>query len=220
MYYAEPSESIKIFFIKFVLFAYHPSTTAKKEIPYRIQKICIMEKELPPMDKHKKGDVCLYSHRSAAVVEIVRILNDPRGVAEIKFLKVIVDNTGTGLFEYLHRTGKTMNASLKYLKILPVDDRPGQGAETKHQQPDSKGQGTESQHRSSVGKLVAILNEDDGTLNTIIQVNRYDDNFPELLSSVTCEWQDTDAEFYDLLRERAREAGYEIEFPDFMTFSC
>lgn len=62
MYYAEPSESIKIFFIKFVLFAYHPSTTAKKEIPYRIQKICIMEKELPPMDKHKRETfVCTHT---------------------------------------------------------------------------------------------------------------------------------------------------------------
>ena len=45
------------------------------------------------MDSHKIGDVCLYSfgdkNKSAAVVEIVKILDDQRGVAEVKFLKVI-----------------------------------------------------------------------------------------------------------------------------------
>lgn len=73
------------------------------------------------MDSHKIGDVCLYSfgdkNKSAAVVEIVKILDDQRGVAEVKFLKVIEDDTGNGLFEYLHKTGKTMNASFQYLKI-------------------------------------------------------------------------------------------------------
>lgn len=70
----------------------------------------------------KPGDVCLYSfgeeNSSRAIVEIVRVLPDPRGVAEVKFLKVIVDDTGNGLFEYLHRTGKTMNASFKYLQKM------------------------------------------------------------------------------------------------------
>ena len=68
----------------------------------------------------KPGDVCLYSfgeeNSSRAIVEIVRDLHDPRGVAEIKFLKVFVDDTGNGLFDYLCRTGKTMNASFKYLQ--------------------------------------------------------------------------------------------------------
>lgn len=76
------------------------------------------------MGEYKKGDLCLYSfdnkNKSAAVVEIVKIINDPRGVAEIKFREVIIDDTGNGLFEYLHKTGQTMNASLKYLnKFLP-----------------------------------------------------------------------------------------------------
>lgn len=72
---------------------------------------------------HQKGDICLYSYdkdpnKSKAIVEIVRILGDPRGAAEIRFHSVICDDTGNGLFDYLQRSGKTMNASLKYLKIL------------------------------------------------------------------------------------------------------
>ena len=71
-------------------------------------------------DLFKQGDVCVYSfgdeNKSRAVVEIVRVLDDPRGVAEIKFLEVAVDDTGNGLFEYLCRTGKTMNASFRYLQ--------------------------------------------------------------------------------------------------------
>jgi len=70
----------------------------------------------------KEGDVCTYSfddepeNKSLALVEIVKILDDPRGVAEIKFREVIVDDTGNGFFDYLLKTGKTMNASLKYLQ--------------------------------------------------------------------------------------------------------
>lgn len=71
---------------------------------------------------HNVGDVCLYSfpdgNKSLAIVEIVRILDDERGVAEIKFLKVIVDDTGNGFFEYLLKSGKTMNASFQYLKTI------------------------------------------------------------------------------------------------------
>lgn len=74
--------------------------------------------------EHKPGDVCIYEYdgknESLAVVEIVKILNDERGVAEIKFLAVIKDDTGNGYFDYLLKTGKTMNASLQYLsKIKP-----------------------------------------------------------------------------------------------------
>ena len=68
----------------------------------------------------KPSDVCVYSfdngNKSCAIVEIVRILNDKRGVAEIKFLEVLVDDTGNGFFNYLQRTGGTMNASIKYLR--------------------------------------------------------------------------------------------------------
>lgn len=71
-------------------------------------------------DTLKVGDICFYSfggeNKSLAIVQIVRLLNDTRGVAEIKILKVIVDDTGNGFFDYLCETGKTMNASLKYLQ--------------------------------------------------------------------------------------------------------
>jgi len=66
------------------------------------------------------GDICTYSfgleNKSSAIVEIVKILDDARGVAEIKFLEVIEDDTGNGFFNYLLKTGGTMNASFKYLK--------------------------------------------------------------------------------------------------------
>lgn len=75
--------------------------------------------------RYQEGDVCIYSfagkNKSLAIVEIVKILNDERGVAEIKFLKVFVDDTGNGMFDYLLKTGKTMNASFQYLKnITPI----------------------------------------------------------------------------------------------------
>ena len=74
---------------------------------------------------YEVGDVCFYGfhdgNKSLALVEIVKILSDERGVAEVKFLKVFVDNTGNGFFNYLLRSGNTMNASFKYLKnITPV----------------------------------------------------------------------------------------------------
>ena len=74
---------------------------------------------------YEVGDVCFYGfhdgNKSLALVEIVKILNDERGVAEVKFLKVFVDNTGNGFFNYLLRSGNTMNASFKYLKnITPI----------------------------------------------------------------------------------------------------
>lgn len=67
----------------------------------------------------KAGDVCRYSfgekNKSDCTVEIVRILDNPQGIAEARFLAVRVDDTGNGYFSYLLRTGKTMNVSLKYL---------------------------------------------------------------------------------------------------------
>lgn len=76
---------------------------------------------------YHEGDVCIYGfgheNKSRAIVEIVKILNDERGVAEVKFHKVFVDDTGNGLFDYLLKTGGTMNASFQYLKnITPRTD--------------------------------------------------------------------------------------------------
>lgn len=71
------------------------------------------------------GDVCYYGFtegsKSLALVEIVD-LDDERGEAEVKFLKIFVDKmigeTENGLFNYLLMTGQTMNASFKYLKNI------------------------------------------------------------------------------------------------------
>lgn len=72
------------------------------------------------MDTYQAGDICTYSfgnkNRSVAIVEIVRLLDDPRGAAEVRFLDVIIDDTGNGFFRYLLKSGNTMNASLQFLK--------------------------------------------------------------------------------------------------------
>ena len=73
------------------------------------------------------GDFCLYGfadgNKSLAIVEIVKILDDERGIAELKFHKVIKDNTGNGYFHYLLKSGHTMNGSFEYLKnITPKMD--------------------------------------------------------------------------------------------------
>lgn len=71
---------------------------------------------------YNEGDVCFYGfhdeNKSLALVEIVKILNDERGVAEVRFLKVFVDDTGNGMFEYLLRSGNRMNVSIKYLRNI------------------------------------------------------------------------------------------------------
>ena len=71
------------------------------------------------MSDLRVNDVCRYSfgdqNKSDSTVEIVRILDNPRGIAEVKFLAVRVDDSGNGYFSYLLRTGKTMNVSTKYL---------------------------------------------------------------------------------------------------------
>ena len=72
------------------------------------------------MDTYQAGDICTYSfenkNRSVAIVEIVRLLDDPRGAAEVRFLDVIIDDTGNGFFLYLLKSGHTMNASLQFLE--------------------------------------------------------------------------------------------------------
>lgn len=73
--------------------------------------------------RFEPGDFCLYAfgkeNKSKAVVEVVKVSDDPRGVAQVKFHRVLADDTGNGLFNYLCRTGNTMNASFEYLKKLP-----------------------------------------------------------------------------------------------------
>ena len=77
---------------------------------------------VPVVHGYHEGDVCIYGfgheNKSRAIVEIVRILDDERGVAEVKFHKVFVDDTGNGFFNYLLKSGNTMNASFQYLKNI------------------------------------------------------------------------------------------------------
>lgn len=72
------------------------------------------------MDTYQAGDICTYSfenkNRSVAIVEIVRLLDNPRGAAEVRFLDVIIDDTGNGFFLCLLKSGNTMNASLQFLE--------------------------------------------------------------------------------------------------------
>lgn len=77
---------------------------------------------------HKPGDICLYAfggkNKSRAIVEIVRLLErrnpEEPAVAEIKFRKVMTDDSGNGYFNFLLKTGNMMNASLEYLTVLPL----------------------------------------------------------------------------------------------------
>lgn len=98
-----------------------------------IDRLCELEDKIEQGDvvevRHdfNVGDFCLYGfadgNNSLAIVEIVEILNDERGIAKLKFHKVIKDNTGNGFFNYLLKSGGTMNGSFKYLKnITPKAD--------------------------------------------------------------------------------------------------
>ena len=57
-------------------------------------------------------------NKSDCVVELVRFLDDERGVAEARFTDVITDDSGNDFFQYLKRTNQTMNVSLKYLSEI------------------------------------------------------------------------------------------------------
>lgn len=72
--------------------------------------------------KYMPGGVYEYRPgRSICVVEIIKIMDDPRGVAEVRFLDVITDCSGNGYFSWLLRTGGTMEVSLKYLHPAGTD---------------------------------------------------------------------------------------------------
>lgn len=78
------------------------------------------------IDDYKVGDVCIYSfgeedNDSYSIVEIVQFPDNTKDIAEIKFIKVIIDDSGNDYFKYLLENNKTMCASLKYLKnIMPA----------------------------------------------------------------------------------------------------
>lgn len=78
-----------------------------------------------------KGQICLYSfkldseNKSRCKVRIKHLWEnqETRDVyAEIEILEVYVDDSGNNFFKYLQKTGKTMNASLKYLTPYLVEE--------------------------------------------------------------------------------------------------
>lgn len=89
-------------------------------------KNALEQQSQPGNGDYHIGDICEYrfddGNQSCSIVEIIKILDDPRGIAEIKFLDVITDDTGNDFFCFLLKTGQTMNASLKYLKKISEGD--------------------------------------------------------------------------------------------------
>ena len=71
------------------------------------------------------GDICLYfydnDNKSISIVEVVKDLSTD--VLVVKFLQVVVDDSGNGLFDYMYRAEKTMNVSRKYLHKIDLISR-------------------------------------------------------------------------------------------------
>lgn len=69
-------------------------------------------------------------------------------------------------------------------------------------------------------KTVALICENEGTLDTIISVRGFDseENFQEVLSAARADWNEGSDEFYAVLRKHASQAGYEILFQDYISF--
>ena len=71
------------------------------------------------MENIKIGDICEYKfnppkdNKSFSIVQVVKILTEE--VAAVKFLEVLVDDSGNNFFKYLLNTNKEMNVSIKYL---------------------------------------------------------------------------------------------------------
>jgi hypothetical protein len=75
----------------------------------------------------KVGDICMYSYHdvpennSLCIVKVIEIKGD--SVCSVKFLKVIRDDSGNDLFNYLLKTNGEMNVTNKYLtKIADTDE--------------------------------------------------------------------------------------------------
>ena len=70
----------------------------------------------------KVGDICLYfydnDNKSISIVEVVKDLSTD--VLVVKFIQVVVDDSGNGMFDYLYRAEKTMNVSRKYLHKIDL----------------------------------------------------------------------------------------------------
>ena len=69
-------------------------------------------------------------------------------------------------------------------------------------------------------KLVVLFEECDARLDTIITVRVFDtkENFQRVLIAAKDEWNRTEEEFYEILKKHAAAAGYEILFPEYLSF--
>lgn len=76
------------------------------------------------MTEISKGDICIYYYAegngSLNIVEVTEVVDNEK--CKIKCVQVIIDNSGNGWFEYLHRKGGEMCASIKYLHKLCCND--------------------------------------------------------------------------------------------------
>jgi len=70
----------------------------------------------------KIGDVCIYpcnsNNNSLCIVEIIKELSSE--VVVVKFHQVMNDESGNNYFNYLLKSGKTMNVSTKYLSKIDI----------------------------------------------------------------------------------------------------
>lgn len=66
------------------------------------------------------GDFCIYgfweNNKSLAIVNVVRFLSSD--VADVKIIKVIIDDTGNKFLDYLFRNDKSMFVSVSHLKKI------------------------------------------------------------------------------------------------------
>lgn len=79
------------------------------------------------------GELFIYSYekdkehinKSKSLVKIEKVFDDERGIAQVSFLRVFVDESGNGLFNYLRDSHKTMNVSMKYLRKPTEEEKAG-----------------------------------------------------------------------------------------------
>lgn len=77
---------------------------------------------------YKVGNYYRYSfndsllNASIVIVKLIRILSDQRGIGVIEVKSVLNDDSGNGFFNYLLKSNRYMNVSLKYLTLIRTGD--------------------------------------------------------------------------------------------------
>ena len=82
-------------------------------------KIVSLEADLK-FSKINVGDFCIYGfwerNKSLAIVNVVSFISPE--IAEVKFVNVIIDDTGNKFLEYCFETDVTMNTSVSHLRKI------------------------------------------------------------------------------------------------------